>query len=64
MSDKITIKINDKEIAVRPGTKLLAAIREAGERVPTLCQHKDLTPGGKCRLRGDRQRHHTNGYCL
>jgi aldehyde:ferredoxin oxidoreductase len=50
MSDKITIKINDKEIAVRPGTKLLAAIREAGERVPTLCQHKDLTPGGKCRL--------------
>ncbi len=50
MSDKITITINDKEIAVKPGSRLLAAIREAGFSVPTLCNHKDLTPGGKCRL--------------
>ena len=50
MTDNITITINDKSIDVKPGTTLLRAIRDAGFSVPTLCNHKDLTPNGSCRL--------------
>jgi aldehyde:ferredoxin oxidoreductase len=50
VSDRIEITINDKKLAVLPDTYLLAAIEEAGFRVPTLCHHKDLTPNGTCRL--------------
>jgi aldehyde:ferredoxin oxidoreductase/Pyruvate/2-oxoacid:ferredoxin oxidoreductase delta subunit len=49
-SRKITLTINGKSITVTEGTYLLQAILKAGFTVPTLCQHKDLTPEGTCRL--------------
>ncbi|MCK4414391.1 MAG: (2Fe-2S)-binding protein [Candidatus Eisenbacteria sp.] len=49
-AEKIEITINDKPVGVARGSYLLAAIQEAGFKVPTLCHHKDLTPNGTCRL--------------
>jgi len=50
MAEKIRITINDKPVEVKKDTFLLAAIKKAGFNVPSLCWHKDLTPGGNCRL--------------
>jgi len=50
MADKIKIKINNKDVEVKKGSYLLSAITKAGEKVPTLCHHKDLTPDGNCRM--------------
>jgi len=50
MSEKITITVNDKAVTVARDSYLLAAVRGAGEDLPTLCHHKDLTPNGSCRL--------------
>ncbi|MFH1434985.1 MAG: aldehyde ferredoxin oxidoreductase C-terminal domain-containing protein [Pseudomonadota bacterium] len=50
MTEKISIKVNGKEVRVAKETFLLAALREAGFHVPTLCHHRDLTPSGNCRL--------------
>ena len=47
---KIKITINGKSTTVVRDTFLLQAVHEAGVTVPTLCHHKDLTPGGSCRL--------------
>ncbi len=47
---KIDIVINDKKVTVVKDTFLLKAVRDAGFAVPTLCNHKDLTPNGSCRL--------------
>ncbi len=49
-TNKIEITINDKKILVAKDTFLLAAVKEAGFTVPTLCHHKQLTPSGICRL--------------
>jgi heterodisulfide reductase subunit A len=45
-----TLSINDARVKVPEGAKLLQAIEAAGDRVPTLCHHKALTPYGACRL--------------
>lgn len=50
MADKINITIDDKEISVEKDTYLLQAIEKLGIYIPTLCNHKDLTPEGSCRL--------------
>ena len=50
MADKIDITINGQPHQVKTGAFLLAALQEAGVAVPTLCNHKDLTPNGSCRL--------------
>jgi aldehyde:ferredoxin oxidoreductase/Pyruvate/2-oxoacid:ferredoxin oxidoreductase delta subunit/ferredoxin len=54
MKNLITITISSKtgsvEQRVHKGTTLLTALTEAGQKVPTLCHHKDLTPNGSCRL--------------
>jgi aldehyde:ferredoxin oxidoreductase len=47
---KIEITINDKKIEVLEGSFLLDAVTKAGSNIPTLCNHKDLTPTGTCRL--------------
>ncbi len=39
-----------KTIEVTKDTLLLAAIKSTEFSIPTLCQHKDLTPSGSCRL--------------
>ncbi len=46
----VNLKINDKEIIVAEGTRLLDAIKMAGTDLPTLCNHPDLEPYGGCRL--------------
>ena len=47
---RIKITINGKKAEVKRGTLLLAALRENKVGVITLCNHKDLTPTGSCRL--------------
>ena len=49
-SNKIEITIDGKKVSVVKDSYLLAAVQEAGIKVPTLCHHKDLTPNGTCRL--------------
>src|SRR3990172_3616573 len=46
----IRLTINNKLVEVEEGTTLLQAIEKAGDKVPTLCNHKALTPYGACRL--------------
>ena len=45
-----TLTINNAQIEVEEGTKLLHAVEKAGVKLPTLCHHKALTPYGACRL--------------
>jgi NADH-quinone oxidoreductase subunit G len=47
---KIQIKINNIPMEVAPGISVLAAARQAGIHIPTLCAHPDLTPWGACGL--------------
>jgi len=44
------LTINNQQVEVEEGTKLLSAIEKLGIKVPTLCHHKALSPYGACRL--------------
>ncbi len=46
----ITLTIDGIEVTVPPGITILAAAKEAGIDIPTLCYHKSLLPIGSCRL--------------
>jgi heterodisulfide reductase subunit A2 len=46
----VELTINDQHVEVEEGTKLLRAIEKLGIKVPTLCDHKALSPYGACRL--------------
>ncbi len=46
----VTLKINNVEVTVPEGTKVLDAARQAGFDIPTLCYYKDLTNEGSCRM--------------
>ena len=46
----VQITINGKQIEVPDGTTVLRAAEMAGIYIPTLCDHKELTPYGGCRL--------------
>ncbi len=46
----IQLTINGKQIEVPEGTTVLRAAEQAGITIPTLCDHKELTPYGGCRL--------------
>ena len=46
----VKLTINGQEIEVKEGTTVLRAAEQAGFTIPTLCDHKDLTPYGGCRL--------------
>ena len=46
----VQITINGKQIEVPEGTTVLRAAEMAGIDIPTLCDHKELTPYGGCRL--------------
>ena len=46
----INIKINGQDVHVPQGTTVLRAAEQAGVNIPTLCDHKELTPYGGCRL--------------
>jgi bidirectional [NiFe] hydrogenase diaphorase subunit len=45
-----TLRIDGTDIAVATGTTVLAAARQAGLRIPTLCQHDGISAVGACRL--------------
>ncbi|BDU78629.1 2Fe-2S iron-sulfur cluster-binding protein [Mesoterricola sediminis] len=45
-----TLKINDVEVKVEPGTLLLDACAQAGFPVPSYCYHPTLTPVATCRM--------------
>jgi len=44
------LTINDQQVEVEEGTRLINAIEKLGIKVPTLCYHKALSPYGACRL--------------
>src|ERR1051325_5800833 len=46
----VQITINGKQIEVPEGTTVLRAAEMAGITIPRLCDHKQLTPYGGCRL--------------
>ena len=49
-TDMITLTIDGKRITTSPGKTILAAAREGGVSIPTLCYHESLLPIGSCRL--------------
>ena len=46
----VQITINGKQLEVPEGTTVLRAAEMAGINIPKLCDHKELTPYGGCRL--------------
>ena len=44
------IEVNNREIQAHKGETILTALRRNGIRVPTLCNMKDYTPTGACRM--------------
>ncbi|GAB6060056.1 sulfide/dihydroorotate dehydrogenase-like FAD/NAD-binding protein [Desulfonatronum parangueonense] len=46
----IHLTIDGRTVAVREGASVLDAAREAGITIPTVCDHKDLSPYGACRM--------------
>jgi bidirectional [NiFe] hydrogenase diaphorase subunit len=46
----ITLRVNDQEITADQGQTVLAAAREAGIAIPTLCHLDGLSDVGACRL--------------
>ena len=46
----VQLTINGKQIEAPEGTTVLRAAEMAGITIPTLCDHKELTPFGGCRL--------------
>jgi formate dehydrogenase major subunit len=46
----ISVTIDDKKIEVPENTTVLQAAEMAGVKIPTLCDHPQLTPYGGCRL--------------
>ena len=50
MSDKRTIKIDDRLIEVDPNLTLIQACEQAGIEVPRFCYHERLSIAGNCRM--------------
>lgn len=46
----ISLTINDKKVQAEQGQYVLAAAKENGIEIPTLCDHESLEPYGACRL--------------
>lgn len=46
----VNLKIDGQEISAPEGTTVLRAAEAAGISIPKLCDHKELTPYGGCRL--------------
>ncbi|MDM8004551.1 MAG: NADH-dependent [FeFe] hydrogenase, group A6 [Phycisphaerae bacterium] len=46
----INIEVNGRSVEAQPGEMLLASLRRAGIKVPTLCQLDGLFPTGACRM--------------
>jgi [NiFe] hydrogenase diaphorase moiety small subunit len=48
--ETVKITIDGREVEARAGLTILKAASEAGIYIPHLCYHKDLLPGGHCRV--------------
>lgn len=46
----VNLKINNTPIAVEEGTTILDAAKRLNFRIPTLCNHPDLSVAGNCRV--------------
>lgn len=46
----IELTINDNKVSVEANTTILDAARSVGIYIPTLCEHKGLSPIGACRV--------------
>ncbi|MFC1490671.1 NADH-dependent [FeFe] hydrogenase, group A6 [Candidatus Latescibacterota bacterium] len=46
----IHIDVNNRKIEAKKGETILAALRRAGLKIPTLCHMDDLFPTGACRM--------------
>ncbi|MBP7496325.1 MAG: [FeFe] hydrogenase, group A [Bacteroidales bacterium] len=46
----VNLKINNMPVSVEEGTTILDAAKKLNIRIPTLCQHPDLTIAGNCRV--------------
>ena len=46
----VNLKINDQQVSVPEGTTVLAAAKQIGINIPTLCNHPDLCVAGNCRV--------------
>ena len=44
------IEVNNKQIQAKKGETILSALQKNGIQVPTLCNMKDFTPTGACRM--------------
>ncbi|HEX7975467.1 MAG TPA: 2Fe-2S iron-sulfur cluster-binding protein [Anaerolineales bacterium] len=50
MSDFLSLVIDDQPVQVPPGVTLMAAARQIGVEIPTICYHEATTSNGLCRL--------------
>ena len=48
--EQVTLTIDDREVTVPKGTKILTAALHAGIKVPYFCFHPGLSPEGNCRM--------------
>ncbi|HOA21448.1 MAG TPA: formate dehydrogenase subunit alpha [Anaerolineaceae bacterium] len=46
----VNLKINGRDVQAEPDWTILKAAQNAGVTIPTLCNHKDLSPTGACRM--------------
>ncbi len=46
----MTLEINGRKVEVDEGATILEAAAKAGEKIPTLCHIKGLSPSGACRM--------------
>lgn len=46
----VNLKINNMPVSVEEGTTILEAAKKLNFRIPTLCNHPDLTVAGNCRV--------------
>ena len=47
---EVALVINGQNVKANMGTTILEAARSVGVDIPTLCNHKEVTPFGACRL--------------
>ena len=46
----IKLKVDNKDIQVKPGTTVLQACEIAGKEIPRFCYHEKLSIAGNCRM--------------
>ncbi len=50
MSSRVTLKINDQEVTVEKGTRVIEAAKLAGAEIAHFCYHPKLKPDANCRM--------------